>query len=157
MSSRLIIWILIAGALALACGPRSRSAESATAADASGDSAAAADSGSALATSLAVTVQDGVRLVLSATNTSGSRMELDFPSGQLYDFAVLDSMGREVWRWSTGRMFTQALQNRFLAPGETLSFAERWDARTPAGRYTAVATLASSSQPVEKRVAFTIP
>lgn len=165
MSSRIIIWLLCSGALALACGPRSKSDAATSTPGAPADSARAqagatpTDSATrdSLATSLAVTVRDGVRFALSVTNTSASRLELDFPSGQLYDFAVLDSVGREIWRWSTERMFTQALQNRYLASGETLSFAERWNGKAPAGRYTAVATLTSSNYPLEKRVAFTIP
>jgi hypothetical protein len=110
-----------------------------------------------IASSLDVTVLDGVTLALHVTNASGRLVELRFPDGQVYDFAVLDGEGREVWRWSADRMFTQALQTKQLDPNETLSVEERWDAQGHAGRFTAVATLRSTNFPVEQRVDFTLP
>ena len=62
--------------------------------------------------------------------------------------------GREVWRWSTGRLFTSADQNRIVGTGEVVSFSGRVKRTLPAGSYTAVATLASSSHPVEVRRGF---
>jgi hypothetical protein len=111
-----------------------------------------------LASSLDVRVAGGdVRLVFHVTNRAAQRLELTFGSGQLYDFAILDSSGREVWRWSSGRMFTQALQTRLLDPNETLTFEEQWHPAGRAGSFTAVATLRSTTHPVEQRVDFTVP
>jgi hypothetical protein len=68
---------------------------------------------------------------------------------------VLDSLGREVWRWSDGRLFTQAMQNHVMRTADLMEYEEVW--RTPApGRYVAVATLASKNYPVERRVEFTV-
>ena len=86
----------------------------------------------------------------SARRTSSSR----FPDGQTHDFAVLDSAGREVYRWGDGRMFTQSLQNRTIEDGETLRIAEHATPSLPQGSYVAVATLRSTNFPVEERVAF---
>ena len=67
---------------------------------------------------------------------------------------VLDAAGREVWRWSKGRLFTSADQNRIVGSGETVSFGVKMKDDLPAGSYTAVATLTSSNHPVEVRKGF---
>jgi hypothetical protein len=156
MTSRFLIWLCCAGALVLACGPRVRSNEAAIA-KAAGDVKRPQGSGKMLATSVDVTVRDGVTLALHVTNTSDKRVEMRFRSGQTHDFIVLDSAGREVWRWSADRMFTQALQNELLDPRETISYEEHWDAAGRVGRFTAVAVLTSSNYPVKERVEFTLP
>jgi hypothetical protein len=175
MNTRLIIPLLCAGALAFACGPRSRSEPSAALATAlpvraasltsSPSSAAehaprrstAASKASAakLDSRLKVDVaQHEVRFALDVTNVGGKHAEVDFPSGQSYDFVVVDSAGHEVWQWSNGRMFTQTVQNKQLAGGESMQVAEHWKAT--AGRYTAIATLRSSNYPVEERAEFVV-
>jgi hypothetical protein len=97
-----------------------------------------------------------VRFALSVTNGTSKRVELNFPSGRTHDFVVLDATGREVWRWSDGRMFTQLMKNRMLEARDIVTYDERWPAPPSAGRYTLVAVLHSDSHPVEKRVDFSI-
>ena len=96
-----------------------------------------------------------VRLALDVANVSRKHVELTFPSGQRYDFAVVDSTGREVWRWSDGSMFTQGVQNKQLPSGDAMQVAETWMDAAP-GRYTAVATLRSTNYPVEERLDFVV-
>jgi hypothetical protein len=169
MNTRLIISLLCAGALAFACGPRSRSDAPTTLASALPLHAstvkptaaptvprkkANAKPDARLATKLNVTVaHSDVRLALDVKNVGGRHAELTFPSGQAYDFVVVDSAGREVWRWSGGRMFTSGVQNKQLGVGDMLQVSESWDAAKP-GHYTAIATLKSSNFPVEERVDF---
>ena len=95
-----------------------------------------------------------IHFSLDLTNATKKHVELEFPSGQEYDFAVLDSTGREVYRWGKERMFTQSLQNRMLDGGETRRYEESVDKALPNGSYVAVATLRSSTFPVQERVAF---
>jgi hypothetical protein len=97
----------------------------------------------------------GVRLALKVVNLTPRKLEIDFPDGRTRDFVVLDGVGREVWRWSQGRLFTQTVQNKFLAAHDTAVYQERWAAPRP-GQYTAVAILRSRNFPVERRVAFTV-
>ncbi len=100
----------------------------------------------------------GVTLTLTVANTGRSHVELNFPSGQTHDVAVADSAGREVWRWSTSRMFTQGIQNRLIDAGATLTFVERWEpADQPHGRYTAVGVVQSSNHRTEARTEFVLP
>jgi hypothetical protein len=98
-----------------------------------------------------------VKFALQVTNLAPHSVELNFPNGQTHEFVVLDTLGREVWRSSTGKMFTQALQNRNVDENETLSFREEWEPRGYHGRYTALAKLRSSNHPVEERIDFVLP
>lgn len=160
ITSRLIIWLLCAGALVLACGPHAHHNESsASAADGpptSRPKLPAADS-QILATSANVSVGQSVALSLHVTNVADHSVELDFPNGQTHDFIVLDSAGHELWRWSSGRMFTQALQNKLLSSTETVTYEERWDPKGLHGDFTLVAILRSSNFPKEEKVGFRVP
>jgi hypothetical protein len=110
----------------------------------------------ALASSLAVNVADGVHFKLNVRNNSPRMVELRFPNGKTHDFFVLDESGREVWRWSNGRMFTQALQNKLIKSKDNAVFADSWSASNAHGKFTAVAVLASVNHPVEERVEFAL-
>ena len=151
MNTRYLVPLLCAGALIFACGPRTHS-QSATGAE-----LPRASKGKPLASSLGVKVNGGVAFVFHVTNAGDKKLELTFPSGQTHDFVVLDSLEREVWRWSEGRMFTQSLQNRMLGTGETLSYEDSWPLIEAHGRYVAVAQLTSENFPVETRVEFEVP
>ena len=117
---------------------------------------AAAPKGSPIAAVLDVRIRDGIEFGFRVTNNEKGKVELMFPSGQTHDFVVIDSVGREVWRWSEGRMFTQALQNRVLESNASVSWAAAWRSEVPPGRYVAVATLLSENKPLEERVEFEV-
>lgn len=168
MNTRLLIPLLLAGAVALACGSRSRTEASATtpAAHAAETSAvrkaparvarSAADTSPVrIAPVFVVTTnQKSLRFNLAIRNEGKKHVELAFPNGQEYDFAVVDGRGKEVYRWGNGRMFTQSRQNRMLDGGDTLRIEESATPALAPGSYVAVATLHSSNYPVEQRVAF---
>jgi hypothetical protein len=107
-----------------------------------------------------LSVQTGgaeVHLVLQVTNASAEPVEVVFPTGQSHDFAVRQR-GRELWRWSHGRAFTQAVRMQIVAPGETLEFHEAWTPPAGAtGELEAEGTLASSSHPLRRTAAFRLP
>jgi len=109
-----------------------------------------------IGSSLDVKVGDEVKFSFHVTNNSAKRVELRFPSGQTHDLVVLDPQGREIWRWSRGRMFTQSMQNKMLAASDTITFTETWRPEHP-GAYTAVATLLSQNHPLEERAEFSLP
>jgi hypothetical protein len=107
--------------------------------------------------SLAVALDAGApRFVLTVANVSDHRMELAFPDGHTRDFAVYDARGREVWRWSAGRMFTQVMRTKLLAAGDAVTYEERWVRPAP-GRYSVVATLRSENHPLARTATFEIP
>lgn len=160
MNTRLVIAALVVGAVAFACAARPSRSESSALATASTRSvkrhAQKADD-VRLASNFGVRVeQHSLRFALDVVNPGRKGIEITFPSGQAYDFVVLDSVGREVWHWAEGRMFTQALQNKVLSSGDTLRIAESWNAPAMKGRYTAVAKLRSSNYPLEQRVDFVV-
>lgn len=161
ITSRLLIWLLCAGALVLACGPHAHRSESAAASTTDDppapQPATPAAVGQLLATSANVSVAGHVSLSLHVTNLADHSLELDFPNGQTHDFVVLDSTGAELWRWSSGRMFTQALQNKLLSSNETVSYEEQWNPHGLHGDFTLVAILHSSNYPKEERVGFSVP
>jgi len=172
MYSRLVVPLVCAAAIVFACGPRPRTAAPTPAATRSARLAVArthrgAGEPSVVArrdgrdTSLVAASFDvvpehgGVRLALQLVNLGRKRLEIDFPDGHTRDFVILDAAGHEVWRWGRDRLFTQTVQNRFLAAGDTAVYAERWAGAVP-GAYTAVATLRSKNYPVEQRVSFVV-
>jgi hypothetical protein len=161
MHSRFLVPLFCAAAIAFACGPRPHAGEAvasaATPAPLPTSRASGDDEGPVIASSLDVSVKEGVALVFHVTNSGPKAIELIFPNGQTHDFVVTDSVGREVWRWSSDRMFTQALRNSVLDAGETQSYEGRWDPAGRRGTFTAVATLASSNHPLESRVEFAVP
>ena len=166
--NRLLIPLLLAGAVALACGSRSRSdaavrpaatrhalVTDAPTTPASPRHAVADTTPVRIAPAFAVTTQNhALRFDLAIHNEGRKHVELAFPSGQTYDFAVVDGNGKEVYRWGNGRMFTQSRQNRMLDGGDTMRIEESATPDLAPGSYVAVATLHSSNYPVQQRVAF---
>jgi methionine-rich copper-binding protein CopC len=151
MLARITVPLLAAAVLIFTCGPRSQ--PNAIAAR------AAASSDSTLVTDVQVTAEPDARAMrfsLSVANGTGKRVELSFPSGQTHDFVVLDATGREVWRWSDGRLFTQLVQNQLLEARDVVTYDVRWPTPPSAGRYTLVAVLRSDNHPVEQRVSFAV-
>lgn len=170
MNSRLIFALFGAGALAFACSPRSHSEASEPAALASAlplkvsapveraprHSSATTKSEAKLDSHFDVTVDPrAIHFALGVKNVGRKHLELTFPSGKSYDFVVVDSIGREVWRWSNGRMFTQGVQNKQLSTGDSMHAKEAWTAPIP-GHYTAIATLNSTNYPSEQRTEFVV-
>jgi hypothetical protein len=158
MHSRLTITLLCAGAVALACGSLSRNDTSAAKKAQAVRHAAKRvklDSVAKMNGDFAVKIEPhALRFALNVTNASKKHVELTFPSGQQYDFTVLDSAGRQVYRWGAGRMFTQSVQNKLIDGGKTLNIDERAETTLPHGKYVAVATLRSSNFPMQQRSTF---
>ena len=160
MTRRSLTWILCIAAIALACGPHARRGDGD--AHASVPNAHQLDAHAPVDTSLATSAKvavsaTGVNFALQVTNLAPHTVELNFPNGQTHEFVVVDTLDREIWRSSTGKMFTQSVQNREVGANETLSFRERWNPRGYHGRYTALAKLRSSNHPVNERVDFVLP
>jgi len=116
----------------------------------------------ALGTTLDVSVEkeravQRVSFALHLANNTKKMLELRFPNGQTHDFIVLDTTGKEVWRWSTGRMFTQAIRTKLLKGREETVFEDSWSTSGLHGEYTAVAILRSENHPIQTSVEFVLP
>ncbi len=153
MNSRLVISFLCAGAIGVACTARAHSSEVVVA-----PANARPVKGHPHIKSYFDVQHRGraVRFALHVVNTGDKSVQIDFPDGQSHDFVVLDSHGRTVWRWATGRVFTQPTQIKYLSSGEGFEVADTWNDPPGPGKYTAVATLHSSNVPVGERVTFTV-
>ncbi len=154
MNGKVSLTLLASAVLAFACGPRARN-ETASSPSEEARRVATPDANSPLATSLDIAVDDAVRFDFAIVNASKRKLEVNFADGRTHDLVVLDAAGREVWRWSEGKLFTQSVQNRVLRASDALRFEEQWKDPAP-GTYVAVATLVSENFPVERRVEFTV-
>jgi Intracellular proteinase inhibitor/Immunoglobulin-like domain of bacterial spore germination len=86
---------------------------------------------------------------ISVTNQSTTEKELLFNSGQKFELIITNQSGEEVYRFSEGKMFTQALEMVRLKAGEKKTWDTTWDykedgKRVPSGKYDAVATVVAS-------------
>ena len=100
---------------------------------------------------------DKLRFSLNVKNNTTKMLEIQFPDGQTHDFVVKDFTGKEIWRWSEGRMFTSAMRSETLKGKEDTVFEESWDTKGQHGSFTAVAILKSNNFPVESSVQFVLP
>ena len=98
-----------------------------------------------------------LRFTLNIRNNTSKMVELRFPSGQTHDFVVRDFAGTEVWRWSSGHMFTSVMRATTIKGKSEASYAESWSTKGQHGTFTAVAILKSDNYPVESTVQFVLP
>ncbi len=148
MLPRIIVPLLVAAALVFACGPRTPNSSASASPRSRGEKGVTSHV-------MVDTVRGEVRFAIEVSNDSRKPVELDFPNGRTHDFIVLDETGREVWRWSAGRMFTQGMQNRLLDAHDAIVYTERWRPSAK-GQYTLVAQLHSENYPVRQRVGFAL-
>jgi hypothetical protein len=103
-----------------------------------------------------------IEFQMVARNQSNQAQTLQFPSGQDFDIIVRNETGQVVWRFATGRAFTQVFRTVTLQPGQELRFSHTWDQRSDAGRlvspetYRATATLTTTNPLASNTVTFRI-
>jgi hypothetical protein len=148
MTNRLIIPLLCAAsAVAFARGTTGHKSTLAA-------SSAGVRSKSDLTSKFVVNAGSGVEFTLDVRNNTTKMVELRFPDGKTHDFIVQDASGKEVWRWSRSRMFTQGMQNKLIKAKDVAVFTETWDPAGMRGKFTAIAVLSSDNHPIEERVEF---
>mgnify|MGYP006198833743 CR=1 FL=1 len=98
-----------------------------------------------------------IRLLLHVTNTGEEAVDFTFPSSQRFEFEVRDGTGAEVWRWSEGIMFTQAITEATLGPGETWEFSAEWEPGNRTGRHEVVGRVTATGRDVQQRMTFDLP
>jgi len=156
MPNRIIIPLLLAASVAFARGSFAHNDETPLA-----SKHQAADEKDILATTFNVVRpsndNESLKFALKVVNNTKKMVEIHFPDGQTHDFVVSDSTGKEVWRWSEGRMFTQAMRSKTLKGKDGTTFEETWETKGQHGAFTAVAILKSENFPVETSIHFTLP
>lgn len=98
---------------------------------------------------------DAVEFAFTVENTGTAPIDLEFRSGKTVDVAVYDD-GVELWRWSEGRMFTQAIQTETIDPDASIDRELTW-ADPESGTHTAVASLEAVDTTLVERLVFTVP
>jgi hypothetical protein len=89
---------------------------------------------------------DEASFALKARNTGTEAVQVAFPTSQQVEFEVWREK-HLVWRWSQGRVFTQALSSLILSPGRDMTWRATWNLsdgqghRVAPGRYTVRAYL----------------
>jgi hypothetical protein len=156
MHNRLILPLLCAASVAFVAAPFSHDEKAIASVKRHGEEMTAP-----IVTTFDITRQNNdtetLHFSLHVTNNTTKMLELRFPDGQTHDFVVKDFAGKEVWRWSEGRMFTSAMRSQTLnGKGETV-FEESWNPKGQHGSFTAVAILRSNNFPVETSVQFVLP
>ena len=107
-----------------------------------------------LDSSLEVTVGEDVSFRFTVSNGTDGPVELTFRDAGRADFTVRRD-DEEVWRYSEGRMFSQAIGHARLEPGEEAVFEEEWPDPEP-GDYTAEAALRVDEFDVHAETPFSV-
>ncbi|MDR0136425.1 BsuPI-related putative proteinase inhibitor [Metabacillus idriensis] len=105
-----------------------------------------------------------VQINMTVKNQTDEEKNFEFSSGQKYEIIITDPNGAEVYKYSKGRMFTQALQYMTLPPGESQTYQETCDMKSAgtkleAGEYTVTVMFAGKAEGVkrlEQKQKFTI-
>lgn len=119
---------------------------------------AGADCGRMLDATLTATVGEaGVDLSLTVENAGEDAVALLFRDGQRAEYvAERADTGEEVWRYSDGRMFTMALDQSELAPGEATTYEATWQ-DPPAGDYRIRAWVTAADVEAHGEATVTVP
>ncbi|MBR7554600.1 BsuPI-related putative proteinase inhibitor [Allobacillus sp. GCM10007491] len=92
---------------------------------------------------------------INLSNDSEKPVQLTFSSGQQYEIVINESSGEKVYKFSEGRMFTQAIIEEEIAAGDELSFEQEWDytsdgKRVESGEYEATVKITAQTVNGEK-------
>jgi hypothetical protein len=166
MSRRIVVTALACAAIVFACAPRAqRSSKDAPSGNDSTKRAATrytsrqADEpmkGAGLGAALTQSGDTSAPSFVFEVTNYGEQTEVRFPTGKTHEFVVLDDREREVWRSSTGRLFTQSLQTKQLRTGNALRYVATWNDAKP-GTYRVVAVLNSSTHPQRVESGLIVP
>lgn len=89
---------------------------------------------------------------------SAKDTHLDFNTSQIYDLILLKD-GKQVWKWSDGKMFTQVMGSRIIKANEPLLFSVILDSAqiglTP-GKYELTPIVCSRNPQSGQKVTFEI-
>lgn len=59
-----------------------------------------------------------IQMTLKVFNYGETEVTLNFTTSQRYDFSITNNSGKEIWRWSKGKMFTQMMGDEVVGPGK---------------------------------------
>ncbi|OIB57016.1 BsuPI-related putative proteinase inhibitor [Natrialba sp. SSL1] len=100
------------------------------------------------------TGSDTVALAFTVRNEGTETATLRFSDACKAEFVVQDE-GREVWRYTDGRMFAQMLSADELDPDEEATYEAEWE-EPQSGEFTVVAELQARETTCEARTELTV-
>jgi hypothetical protein len=97
--------------------------------------------------------------IITVTNNSNEMKKLEFPTSQKFEIIIRDENQQEVYRYSAGKMFTQAIEYALIKPDESMQWEEIWEIKeSKPGNYEAeVSILAHDTDKLVKTKSFQIP
>ncbi|MGO4899948.1 BsuPI-related putative proteinase inhibitor [Bacillus sp. GM2] len=104
------------------------------------------DNGSVTLTVEPVQKQGEIEFRMSVVNHTDDVAEFEFSSGQKFELIVSDKEGNERYRYSKGKMFTQAFQTMTLNPKESYDFTDVWKEVPEPGTYEVNVTFLGRSE-----------
>lgn len=104
-------------------------------------------------------LSEETQFVISLTNQSDQLKKLEFHSSQKYEIIVTNEKGEEVYIYSKGKMFSQALGSALIKAGESMEWEETWQHENlPPGQYKAkVSILSHKSENLTMEREWTVP
>ncbi|WP_335870845.1 BsuPI-related putative proteinase inhibitor [Bacillus sp. 2205SS5-2] len=87
-------------------------------------------------------------------NQTEKKVVLHFSSGQLYDYELRNEQGEILLKYSEGKMFTQALEEVTLEPGEEWTIPLSFKLKS--GSYTFTFWMKAKENNYKQKVSFTV-
>ncbi|MEL7604131.1 MAG: BsuPI-related putative proteinase inhibitor [Bacillota bacterium] len=67
---------------------------------------------------------DSIEMYVTIANRTSRSVSIRYPSGQTYDFQLLDSSGKTLYTWSADKSFIAAERTQTLRAGEIVTYSE---------------------------------
>ncbi len=98
-----------------------------------------------------------ITVTLQVFNNTEQEITLHFRDAQRYEFTIEDEEGKEVWRWSNGRMFAQVLGEETLGPDRAeVVYTETYAGTLGPGEYKLSGILVALERPLSASLTITI-
>jgi len=99
----------------------------------------------------AYAVGEPIRATIAVINRTSNEVYLSFRDAQRFDFRI-EREGKEVWRWSQGRMFAQMLGEERLTAGTSLSFSVEYKETLEPGLYQVTGMITAVPAPLVAKI-----
>ena len=86
-------------------------------------------------------INEEVRISLALHNLGNESTTLVFPSTKVADFEVLDESGKQIYLWSSGKVFAQVITRIEILPGERIELLNESCSIDKKGNYTIIGWL----------------
>lgn len=96
-------------------------------------------------------LRNQAEFIITLINNSSETKKLKFSSSQKYEIIVTDQNNQEVYRYSEGKMFAQALESTLIKPAESVKWEEIWEGIKPGEYEVEVSILSHDAEGLIKK------